>query len=97
MPNLAKFPIHLGLGATAVTEPEFTGQMEWYAGYGERHAADGDEGRLVAMHSFSEPWSMWEMHPRGHEVVICTAGEITLIRRSAAPNGRPRLARASTR
>jgi quercetin dioxygenase-like cupin family protein len=76
--NLSERPIHLGLGATAVSEPPFTG-MDWYAGYGARHEADGVEGRLVSMHTFSEPWTMWEMHPLGGEVVVCTAGEITLI------------------
>jgi hypothetical protein len=77
-PRLSQNPVHLGLGATAVTEPEFTG-MDWYAGYGARHASDGKEGRLVSMHTFDEPWSSWEMHPEGGEVVICTAGEITLV------------------
>ena len=76
--SLSKHPLHLGLGATAVSEPAFSG-MEWYAAYGVRHAADGVEGRLVSMHTFSEPWDSWEMHPKGHEVVICTAGEITLV------------------
>ncbi len=76
--SLSKHPLHLGLGATAVTEPPFTG-MDWYAAYGARHAADGAEGRLVTLNTFSEPWSSWEMHPKGHEVVICTAGEITLV------------------
>ncbi len=71
-------PIHLGLGATAEIEPEFTGGMEWYGGYSKRHAADGAEGRLVTMHSFNEPWDVWEMHPVGSEVVLCTTGEITL-------------------
>lgn len=75
---LERFPLHLGLGARAVSEPEFTG-MEWYAGYTDRHAADGTEGRLVSMYSFGESWTSWEMHPAGEEVVICTAGEITLI------------------
>jgi quercetin dioxygenase-like cupin family protein len=59
--------------------------MDWYAGYGERHAADGSEGRLVTMYSFSESWTSWEMHPAGDEVVICTEGEITLIQES--PDG----------
>lgn len=76
--HLERNPIHLGLGATATSEPPFTG-MEWYAAYGARHAADGFEGRLVSMYTFDEPWDAWEMHPKGHEVVICTAGEITLI------------------
>lgn len=76
--QLSTHPVHLGLGATVVREPEFSG-MDWYAGYGARHAADGLEGRLVSMHTFSEPWDGWEMHPKGHELVVCTAGEITLI------------------
>lgn len=70
--------MHLGLGATAMSEPEFTG-MDWYAGYGARHADDGKEARLVSMHTFAEPWTSWEMHPEGSEVVLCTAGTITLV------------------
>ena len=77
-PALTSQFVHLGLGASAVVQPAFSG-MEWYAGYGSRHSADGKEGRLVSMHTFSEPWASWEMHPSGHEVVVCTAGEITLI------------------
>ena len=77
-PRLSEHPVHLGLGATAVSEPRFTG-MEWYAGYLERHATDGNEARLVAMHSFSESWSTWEMHPLGCELVVCTAGTMTVI------------------
>lgn len=76
---LATHPIHLGTGATAVVEPAFTGTMDWYEAYGARHdAADGAEGRLVAMHTFSESWDSWEVHPVGHEVVLCTAGAMTL-------------------
>ncbi len=71
-------PVHLGLGARAVSEPEFTG-MDWYAAYGERHASDGVEGRLVSMFTFNAPWDSWEMHPEGHEVVLCIAGSMTLI------------------
>ena len=33
---------------------------------------------MVSMHSFTESWTTWEMHPSGHEVVLCTAGSITL-------------------
>jgi hypothetical protein len=76
-------PIHLGLGATAEIEPEMTGDLDWYAGYGARHGKDGAEGRLVSMHSFTENWNVWEMHPNGAEVVLCTAGEITLIQEMA--------------
>ena len=76
--SLERFPLHLGLDARALPQPEFTG-MEWFAAYAERHAADGSEGRLVSMYSFSESWTSWERHPAGDEAVICIAGEITLI------------------
>lgn len=82
--SLERFPIHLGLGATAAPQPEFTG-IEWYEAYAGRTAADGNEGRLVALFSFSESWTSWEMHPKGDEAVICTAGEITLIQET--PDG----------
>ncbi len=77
MPHLPTNPAHLGLSATASVEPEFTG-MEWYAAYTARHAADGNEGRLVSQYSFAESWDSWEMHPHGAELVICTAGSLTL-------------------
>ncbi len=70
--------IHLGLGAGAQAEPPFDG-MDWYAAYAQRTADDGAEGRLVSMHSFSSDWDVWEMHPLGAEVVICTAGSIELV------------------
>ena len=76
--SLERFPLHLGLGARAVAQPEFTG-MEWYASYVERNAADGNEGRLVSLYTFSENWTSWERHPVGDEAVICTGGEITLV------------------
>lgn len=76
--SLERFPLHLGLGARAVPQPEFTG-MEWYAAYAERNAPDGDDGWLVSLYSFSESWTSWERHPSGDETVICTAGEVTLI------------------
>ncbi|MFC4254083.1 cupin domain-containing protein [Altererythrobacter xixiisoli] len=81
-PRLEDFPIHLGLGATAVAQPAFPRDeraMDWYGDYAQRHAADGAEGRLVSSYRFTEDWTGWEMHPAGAEVVICTAGQITLI------------------
>lgn len=76
--TLARHPVHLGLGATAVSEPQFSGNLEWYEAYVTRHASDGAEGRLVSVHSFIEPWSMWEMHPHGAELVLCLEGTLTL-------------------
>jgi mannose-6-phosphate isomerase-like protein (cupin superfamily) len=81
--TLGEHPLHLGLGATAVVQPAFTGELSWYEAYGSRHGADGAEGRLVAQHSFTEPWTSWEMHPHGAEVVLCIAGAMTLVQEGA--------------
>lgn len=71
-------PIHLGRGATAEIEPEFTGDVSWYESYGARHEGDGAEGRLVSMYRFTDDWEAWEVHPHGSEVVLCIAGSMTL-------------------
>ena len=76
--DLSTYPIHLGLGASAEVEPAFGGNYEWYQAYGERHAADGAEARLVSQFTFTEPWTSWEMHPNGHEVVLCISGTMVL-------------------
>lgn len=80
---LTSLPIHLGLGATAEICPPFSGTMEWYETYAKSHEKDGIEGRLVSMHTFDQSWDMWEMHPCGSEVVLCTAGAITLHQENA--------------
>ncbi len=85
--NISTNPVHLGLGATSVVLPEFTGTGEWYMAYGKQTESDGAEGRLVTMHSFSESWDVWEVHPHGTEVVLCTAGAVTLIQRKGGPDG----------
>lgn len=77
--RLSENPVHLGLGAVAIPQDTFTGTPDWYQRYGDRHEADGAEGRLVSMHTFDEPWTSWEMHPHGEELVVCTSGTITLI------------------
>lgn len=78
VPKLEDRPIHLGRGATAISQPPFTG-MEWYAAYGARHGNDGAEGRLVSMHRFTGSWDSWEMHPAGDEAVICLEGEMLIL------------------
>lgn len=78
MPNIKSNPIHLGLGATALPLPEFTGEMQWYADYSAAHASDGAEGRLVSYFRFTEDWASWEMHPAGDEVVLCLNGAMTI-------------------
>lgn len=77
MPMLDRNFIHLGIPATALAQPDFT-DGSWYQGYGERHDGDGAAGRLVSMFTFTESWDSWEMHPHGDEVVLCTAGRMTL-------------------
>ena len=77
MPNLMQSFIHLGVGATAIPQPTYT-DGSWYEGYGERHDGDGAAGRLVSMYIFTADWSEWEMHPAGDEMVLCTAGRMTL-------------------
>jgi mannose-6-phosphate isomerase-like protein (cupin superfamily) len=84
--NLQTFPIHLGLGATAVPQPEFPRDdraMQWYMDYAARTEADGPEGRIVSLYTFTENWPMWEMHPNGDEVVLCMAGSMTLMQEFA--------------
>lgn len=81
--DLATFPVHLGLGATVEQLERFDGSPDWYARYGAAHATDGDEGRLVSIHTFDASWDTWEMHPRGAELVLCVAGEITLHQETA--------------
>jgi len=76
--DLRRFPIHLGLGATSIPQPEHTGDMEWYGGYAERNMSDGIEGRLVTMSTFTQAWDVWEMHPMGTELVIVTDGAMTI-------------------
>ena len=33
----------------------------------------------MSLYDFSEDWPNWEMHPAGEEVVVCLAGEMTVI------------------
>jgi hypothetical protein len=39
--DIAKHPVHLGLGASAVAQPEFSGDLVWYGRYIGRHGSDG--------------------------------------------------------
>lgn len=81
--SLERKPVHLGRGGAASVEPEFSGDVSWYVDYAARHAADGADGRLVSLFSFTESWSSWEMHPAGAELVLCTAGSIMLVQEHA--------------
>jgi len=76
--DLSATPAHLGLGATVRQLAPFDGTLDWYGRYADEVAGDGAEGRLVSLHTFDGPWDTWEMHPSGHELVVCTAGRLVL-------------------
>jgi quercetin dioxygenase-like cupin family protein len=89
--RLSEIPAHLGLGATVVPQELFTGEPAWYERYAARHIADGAEGRLVTMHTFSAPWDSWEVHPLGEELVVCVDGEMTLYQEHGSEIRRTRI------
>lgn len=63
--DLSSTHVHLGLGATAVAIPEFCWTPESLQAYGDRFAADGDEGRIVCIVPQEATWDSWERHPAG--------------------------------
>lgn len=75
-------PLHVAHGQATI-QPDFTGGMQWYLAYGERHGDDGATGMLVTQFDFTGNWDSWEMHPAGDEVVLCLSGSITLHREHA--------------
>ncbi|HEX4902661.1 MAG TPA: cupin [Acidimicrobiales bacterium] len=78
--DLSTTPVHLG-GTSAEPVPGFDGSPAWF----ERYAAEHPEpGFLVSSFTFDRPWDSWEVHPAGHELVVCTAGTITLHQETAA-------------
>ncbi len=69
--------VHLGVGAVAEPTEAFDGTSAWF----DRYASvrnDEPDSWLVSSYAFDGPWSTWEVHPYGHEVVICTEGRMTL-------------------
>jgi mannose-6-phosphate isomerase-like protein (cupin superfamily) len=38
-----------------------------------------EQGRLMTAFTFSEPWSSWERHPAGEELVLLVSGAVTLV------------------
>jgi len=38
-----------------------------------------DQGRLMSAFTFSEPWSMWERHPAGEELVMLISGSAAVV------------------
>jgi mannose-6-phosphate isomerase-like protein (cupin superfamily) len=77
--NLSEVFVHLGLGVTATPLPDFTWSPEYLAGYQERFASDGAEGRLVCVVAQDETWDSWERHPGGEELVVLLSGRVDLV------------------
>lgn len=77
--DLSEVFIHLGVGSTATPLPDFTWSPEYMAGYHERFAADGTEGRLVCLMAQEKTWDTWERHPAGEEVVVLLSGRVDLV------------------
>jgi quercetin dioxygenase-like cupin family protein len=84
MPSLFDVPVHLGPGGRAVPQPVFAGP-DWYVAYEARLGGEKLDGRLVSAFRFG-PWTSWEMHPTGDELVVCTEGAFTLLQEG--PEGR---------
>ena len=78
--DLAACPIHLGAGSRAMPVEGFAWDPEVLAAYGAAVAGDGPEGRMVMIFDATGPWTSWERHPAGDEVVICLSGRMTVIR-----------------
>lgn len=89
--RLDHHPVHLGLGAVARPLDAFDGTPASYQAYERETEGDGREGRLVSMHTFDGPWTGWEVHPSGHEVVVCVAGCIELVQEIDGVERRVRL------
>lgn len=76
--DLEGFPVHLGRGGRIVELSGFGEDPDFYANYERESADDGLEGWLVSQHAFERSWDSWEMHPEGHELVVCVAGRLRL-------------------
>lgn len=90
-PRLTDVPAHLGRDGAVRALPPFDGTGEWYARYEADTAADGNEGRLVSMFTFDSSWEAWEMHPVGHELVLCVEGTIHLVQERGGEHTRTTL------
>ncbi|MFJ8189443.1 cupin domain-containing protein [Streptomyces sp. NPDC096094] len=76
----ARHPVHLGLGSTAKPVGGFTWDPEVLQAYSAAVAADGPEGRTVAIFDGDGLGDHWECHPAGDELVVCLSGSVTVTR-----------------
>ena len=77
---------HLGKQPVVLT-PQFAAVSKGFSGtfYQELDSEfDGFKGHLlISHHEFDTPWGVWEMHPKGDEVVCLLSGDIDFVLRTA--------------
>ncbi|MFI5721925.1 cupin domain-containing protein [Streptomyces cyaneofuscatus] len=78
--DLRTTPVHLGLGSRAKPVEGFAWDPEVLQAYSAAVAADGAEGRMVAIFDGDGPGDHWERHPAGDELVVCLTGAVTVTR-----------------
>ncbi|MFF3830611.1 cupin domain-containing protein [Streptomyces sp. NPDC002458] len=78
--DLRTTPVHLGLGSRAKPVEGFAWDPEVLQAYSAAVAADGAEGRMVAIFDGEGPGDHWERHPAGDELVVCLSGSVTVTR-----------------
>lgn len=78
--DLRTTPVHLGLGSRARPVEGFAWDPEVLQAYSAAVAADGAEGRIVAIFEGDGPGGHWERHPSGDELVVCLSGAVTVTR-----------------
>ncbi|KAB2588747.1 cupin domain-containing protein [Streptomyces arboris] len=78
--DLRTTPVHLGLGSRANAVEGFAWDPEVLQAYSAAVAADGAEGRMVAIFDGDGPGDHWERHPAGDELVVCLTGSVTVTR-----------------
>ncbi|MFF8563807.1 cupin domain-containing protein [Streptomyces albidoflavus] len=78
--DLRTTPVHLGLGSRARPVEGFAWDPAVLGAYTAAVAADGAEGRMVAVFDGEGPGDHWESHPAGDELVVCLSGSVTVTR-----------------
>lgn len=78
--DLLTTPMHIGQGSRIMEVAGFAWDPAVLEAYSSAVAADGAEGRLVMIFDSEGPWTSWERHPAGDELVVCLSGEVTMIR-----------------
>jgi len=68
--------LHVRDGASMQTVPA---PQTFWSDLGEGKHPELDQGRLMSAFTFSEPWSSWERHPAGDELVMLLSGAATLV------------------